>query len=80
MTQGHYGPKIGQGLLLRMGKVLGTPMHPKESVFLGYSARLWLMSAMMPFTICPKVIIPYQVKICYMPFENMLNIFEICQK
>ena len=42
MTQGHYGPEIGQRLLLRMGKVLGTPMCSKESVFLSYSAHLWL--------------------------------------
>ena len=25
-----------------MGKVLGTPMRPKESVFPDYSAHLWL--------------------------------------
>ena len=39
MTQGHCGPEIRQALLLRMGKVLGTPMRPKESVFLGFSAH-----------------------------------------
>ena len=80
MTQDHCEPEIGQGLLLRMGKVLGTSMHPRESVFLGYSALLWLLLAMMPFTIRPRAIMQCQVKTCYMPFENMLNIFEICQK
>ena len=80
MIQGHCGPKIGQGLLLRKGKVLGTPMRPRESVFLGYSARLWLMLAMMPFTIRSKAIMPCQVKTYHTSFENMLNIFEICQK
>ena len=38
-TQGHYGPEIGQGLLLRMRKVLGTLMRLRESIFLGYSAH-----------------------------------------
>ena len=56
MIQDHCRPEIGQGLLLRMGKVLGTPMRPRESVFLGYSARLWLMLAMMPFAKRPKAI------------------------
>ena len=55
VTQGHCSPEKGQGLPLRMGKGLGTPMHPSESVFLGHSAHLWLMSAIeCYFDVRPK--------------------------
>ena len=30
VTQGHHDPEKGQGLLLRMGKGLGTPNAPKR--------------------------------------------------
>ena len=57
MTQGHCGPEKEQGLPLRMGKGLGTPMRPNESVFLGCFAHLWLMLAnKCHFDVRPKAI------------------------
>ena len=63
-----------------MGKVLGTPMHPRESVFLGYSARLWLTvgNDAIYYTLEGDYAMPSE-NMLY-AFENVLNAFEICQK
>ena len=73
MTQCHHWPEIGQGLRLHMRKVLSTPMRPSKSVFLGYSAHLWLNVGNDAIYCTPKgyYIIPSENH-ASMPFENVI--------
>ena len=64
VTQGHCGLERGQGLLLRMGKGLGTPTRPSESVYLGHSAHMcgYVGNLMSKF---------------YMPSGNMIHTLQM---
>ena len=70
------GQSIGQELLLRMGKVLGTPMRPRESVFLGYSAHLCLNIGNDAIYCTPEGDYTMSCENMLYAFENMLNAFE----
>ena len=60
-----------------MGKVLGTPMCPKESVFLNYSAHLWLNVGNDANYYTPEgdYAMPSENH-AYMPLKNVQNAFE----
>ena len=62
---GHCEPEKGQGLLLRTGKVLDTPMRLEIDLSRLFARMCGNVSNLMPINIRPKVVMP-----C---FENMMN-------
>ena len=59
-----------------MGKVLGIPMRPRELIFLGYSAHLWLNVDNDAIYYTPKGDYVMSSENMLYVFENMLNAFE----
>ena len=69
MTLSHCSLEIEQGLLLHMGKVLGTLVRPRELIFLGYFAHLWLNVGNDAICCTPKGYYAMVCQSCYMPLK-----------
>ena len=79
MTQGHCGLENRGRTPITHGEGVNHP-RPRESVFLGYSTRLWLNVGNDAIYCTSEGDYAMPSENMLYAFENMLNAFEICQE